>query len=177
MAFFPDVVSDDVIWLCAAKAAQEHGDARRALDLLRISGEIAEREGADKVLERHVNAAQENIETNLMSEGVKTLTLQSKAVLCSMLLMAVSGQKVFNSGSVINMYREVTREIDLESLSQRRVSDLINELNMLGIVTTRVVSHGRHGRTTEIYFKNPTNDIRKVSEPRFQECAILKPLL
>jgi len=179
VAFCPGVVPDEVIGLCAAKAAQEHGDARRALDLLRVSGELAEREGTETVLERHVTAAQDSIETNLMSEGVKTLTLQSKAVLCSMLLMEISGQKVFNSGSVCNMYREVAKEIDLETLSNRRITDLINELNMLGIVRTRVVSHGRHGRTTEILFNNPTGDIRKVlmSETRFQECPILNPLL
>lgn len=178
VAFCPGVVSDEIIGLCAAKAAQEHGDARRALDLLRVSGELAEREGADKVSECHVSAAQENIEINIISECVKTLTLQSKAVLSSMLLMSIS-QKVFNSGSVTNMYREVARELEVETLSPRRVSDLINELNMLGIVTTRVVSYGRHGRTTDIFFKNPTSDIRKIlmEDPRFQECPILKPLL
>ena len=179
MAFYEGVVSDEVIGLCAARAAQEHGDARRALDLLRVSGELAEREGADHVMVKHVNSAQENIETDTMSECVKTLPAQSKIVLCSMLLMAASGQKVFTSGSVINVYREVARELDTEALSHRRVSDLVNELNMLGIVTTRVVSHGRHGRTTEIYFKSPTNEIREVimDDPRFQECSILHPLV
>ncbi|MCQ2356549.1 MAG: cell division control protein Cdc6, partial [Methanocorpusculum sp.] len=61
----------------------------------------------------------------------------------------------------------------------RRVSDLINELNMLGIVTARVVSHGRHGRTTEIYFNSPTNQIRTVvmNDPSLRECSILQPLL
>lgn len=178
-AFIPGAVSDEVIGLCAARAAQEHGDARRALDLLRVSGELAEREGAAKVLERHVALAQESIETDTMSECVKTLPIQSKIVLCAMLLLNISGQKVFTSSSVINVYRELARELDTEPLSHRRVSDLINDLTMLGIVTSRVVSHGRYGRATEIYFKGPTNDIRKVimNEPRFSECTILHPLI
>ena len=114
-----------------------------------------------------------------MSECIKTLPVQSKIVLCSMLLLSSSGQKVFTSSAVINVYRELARELDTDPLSHRRVSDLINDLTMLGIVTSRVVSHGRYGRTTEIYFKSPTNDIRKVimNEPRFQECSILAPLL
>ena len=179
MAFLPGAVTEDVIALCAALAAQEHGDARRALDLLRVSGELAERESAEKVLELHVRRAQENIETDTMSECVQTLPTQSKMVLCSMLLVASTTQKVFTSGSVINVYRELARELDVEPLTHRRVSDLINELNMLGIVTARVVSHGRHGRTTEIYFNSPTNQIRTVvmNDPRFRECGILHPLL
>jgi cell division control protein 6 len=43
------VLTDDVIPLCAAFAANEHGDARRALDLLRTAGELAERDTTDRV--------------------------------------------------------------------------------------------------------------------------------
>ncbi len=178
-AFLEGAVSDEIISLCAARAAQEHGDARRALDLLRVSGELAEREGIDHVEERHVIAAQDSIETDTMSECIRTLPVQSKIVLSSMLLLADHGQKVFTSGHVVSIYRELVREMDTESLSHRRVSDLINDLTMLGIVSSRVVSHGRYGRTTEIYFKGPTNDIRKVimNEPRFAECPKLAELI
>ena len=179
VAFLEGAVSDEVISLCAARAAQEHGDARRALDLLRVSGELAEREGASHVEERHVAAAQESIETDTMSDCVRTLPVQSKIVLSSMLLLAGSGQKVFTSGAVVGIYRNLVKELDADTLSHRRVSELINDLTMLGIVSSRVVSYGRHGRTTEIYFKGPTNDIRKVimSEPRFMECKVLESLM
>ena len=178
-AFLPNAVSDEVISLCAARAAQEHGDARRALDLLRVSGELAEREGSSHVLERHVSAAQESIETDTMSECIKTLPIQSKIVLCSMLLLSIrSEQKVFTTSSVINIYTELATELETDPLSHRRVSDLINELNMLGIVTSRVVSRGRYGRSTEIYFEGPTAELRKVlmNEPRFQDCQMLESL-
>jgi ORC complex protein Cdc6/Orc1 len=48
-AIYEEAINDDVIRLCAALAARDHGDARRALDLLRVAGEIAEREGKDKI--------------------------------------------------------------------------------------------------------------------------------
>jgi cell division control protein 6 len=179
MAFLPGALGEEVIVLCAALAAQEHGDARRALTLLRVSGELAERESSTQVLEEHVRRAQESIETDTTSECIQTLPTQSKMVLCSMLLVVTTGQKVFTSGAVISIYRELAAEMEIDPLTHRRVSDLINELNMLGIVTTRVVSHGRHGRTTEIYFNSPTNQIRTVvmNDPRFRECRILQPLL
>ena len=62
MAFKANVLEEDVIPLCSAFAAQEHGDARRALDLLRISGELAERTGYSLVSEKHVRSAREKIE-------------------------------------------------------------------------------------------------------------------
>jgi len=113
-----------------------------------------------------------------MSECVRTLPVQSKVVLSSMLLVAGAGQKVFTSRDVMGIYRSLVRDLDLEVLSDRRVYDLINDLSMLGIVASRVVSRGRHGRMTEIYFERPTNEIRKVivNDPRFADCRRLEEL-
>jgi len=46
--------------------------------------------------------------------------------------------------------------------------DLISELNMLGVINTRVVSRGRYGRTKEMWFDANTNKIRDVvlTDPR-----------
>jgi len=61
-AFKKGVVDQGVISKCAAFAAREHGDARRALDLLRIAGELAEREGEKKIKLEHIDKANEKIE-------------------------------------------------------------------------------------------------------------------
>jgi len=65
-AFIPGALAEGVIPLCAALAAQEHGDARRALDLFRISGELADRDESTQVTEEHVKQAQAKIETDSM---------------------------------------------------------------------------------------------------------------
>ena len=152
MGFNEDVLDEEVIPLCAALAAQEHGDARRALDLLRISGELADREGGEKVTAEHVHKAQDKIETDSMTECIKTLPTQSKAVLFCMLLLHKHGQKVFISGDITRVYRSLAPALHLDVLTSRRVSDLISELNMLGIINTRLVNRGRHGRTKEMWF-------------------------
>ncbi len=58
-AFRDGVLSDDVIPLSAAFAAQEHGDARKALDILRNAGELAKDGDAEEVTEEHVRNARE----------------------------------------------------------------------------------------------------------------------
>ena len=64
MAFSPGALEPGVIQKCAAFAAQEHGDARKALDLLRIAAELAEREGAGKVSISHVDAAENKLDSD-----------------------------------------------------------------------------------------------------------------
>ena len=133
-----------------ALAAQEHGDARRALDLLRTTGEIAERRGESQVAQEHVREAQKFIERDTITETVKTLPVQSKAVLLSVYALTNRGQKDIFTGECFNAYAEIVQALSLDTLTQRRVGDLISELDMLGLINTTVVSKGRYGRTKKI---------------------------
>ncbi len=151
IAFNESALDDAVIPLCAAFAAQEHGDARRALDLLRVSGEIAERAKLDVLTEEHVRLASEKIEANRIVEVVKTLPLQTKIVLNSVLLLnRERNKRRFSSGEVYNMYRRLCSHLNMEALTQRRVTDLVSELDILGLINAVIVSKGRYGRTKEI---------------------------
>ena len=162
MSFKSGALTDDVIPLCAAFAAQEHGDARRALDLLRTAGELAERGQADTVGEKHVRKAQDKIELDRVVEVVRTLPTQSKIVLFAIILLEKNGVHNINTGEVFNIYKRLCEEIDADVLTQRRVTDLISELDMLGIVNAVVVSKGRYGRTKEISLSVPTDETEVV---------------
>ncbi len=172
MAFKPHVLEETVIPLCAAYAAQEHGDARRALDLLRVSGEIAERIKSSKVLEAHVKQAQEKIEIDRIVEVVRTLPSQSKLVLLSVVLLGYNGESNLTTGEAYNIYKQMCRMIGIEILTQRRVTDLISELDMMGILNATVVSKGRYGRTKEISLSVPSESTKRVLFEDYR----LKPL-
>jgi cell division control protein 6 len=179
VAFKGNALTDDVIPLCAAFAAQEHGDARRALDLLRTAGELAERDQIDDVEEDHVRQAQEKIELDRVVEVVRTLPTQSKIVLFAIILLEKNGVHSINTGEVFNIYKNLCEEIDADVLTQRRVTDLISELDMLGIVNAVVVSKGRYGRTKEISLSVPTEETEAVllSDSRLGDINDVQPFV
>jgi len=151
LAFNTNAIGDEgVINLVGALAAQEHGDARRALDLLRTAGELAERRGDERVTQDHVRDAQKVIERDTITETVKTLPMQSKAVLFAVYVLANKGQRDIFTGECYNIYSDIAKSLSLDTLTQRRVSDLISELDMLGLINTTVISKGRYGRTKKI---------------------------
>jgi cell division control protein 6 len=178
-AFKSDTLTEDVIPLCAAFAAQEHGDARRALDLLRTAGELAERDRTETVEEAHVRKAQEKIELDRVVEVVRTLPTQSKLVLYATILLEKNGVHNINTGEVFNIYKRLCQEIDADVLTQRRVTDLISELDMLGIVNAVVVSKGRYGRTKEINLSVPLEETEAVllSDSRIGEVEDAQPFV
>jgi cell division control protein 6 len=179
VAFKADALTGDVIPLCAAFAAQEHGDARRALDLLRTAGELAERSQADTVEEKHVRQAQDKIELDRVVEVVRTLPTQSKIVLFATILLEKNGVHNINTGEVFNIYKRLCEELDADVLTQRRVTDLISELDMLGIVNAVVVSKGRYGRTKEISLSVPIDETEAVllSDSRLGDIENAQPFV
>ena len=146
-AFNPGVLDPDVIPLCAALAARDHGDARRALDLLRVAGEIAEREGSARVAASHVRKARMEIERDRVAEVVRSLPLHAKLVLASVLAASGGGRVSTTTGEVYDYYRRLVSILGVEEVTFRRVSGIIGELDMLGLITARVASRGRYGKT------------------------------
>lgn len=150
LAFEPGVIQDGVISYCAAISAQDSGDARKALDLLRVSAETAEREGETIVSEAHVKKARNQIELDAVVEVIKTLTVQSKIVLMSIIKNHEVKNNSVITGDVYATYKEICYILNYSPLKEKRVADLISELDMLGIIHARVKSFGRNGRTREI---------------------------
>ena len=149
-AFVEGAMTDSSLRLCAALAAREHGDARRALDLLRVAGELAERQGAGSVSEDHIRLAEHKIEYDRVAEALKSLPLHPKIVVIGTHLLENHFPEGAITGDLYDLYRQLCGKADIDPLTQRRVSGLINELDIMGVVNARVVNFGRYGRTKKI---------------------------
>ncbi|MGI0091419.1 MAG: Cdc6/Cdc18 family protein, partial [Nitrososphaerales archaeon] len=148
-AFNLNVYTEAAVNLCAALSGSEHGDARRAVDLLRIAGEVAEREGAQQLDEKHVRIALQKIDQDRISDALKTLPVHAKLVLIAAVQSSKEDAKA-SSGTIYDEYSRLCQKTGVEPLTTRRISGLVTELDTLGLVTATVVNYGRYGRTKKI---------------------------
>ena len=163
IAFKENVVEPLVVSYCSSKAAQEHGDVRKALDLLRISAELADREEREIVTARYVNLAQNVMENDQVKNIISTLPIQNKATFASIIVNQGSrknGQQT--TGEVYETYSRICNIFKLEILTQRRISNLISELDMQGLIHAKTVSLGRQGRTKYISLAIEENQLKVV---------------
>jgi cell division control protein 6 len=161
LAFDEGVIEQSAIAKCAALAAQEHGDARRAIDLLRVAAELAERAGAQKVTIEWIDMAENKLDFDRYVELIRTLPRQSKAVLLAIIKLAEK-EHLIQTGDVIALYERICSANGIKLLTTRRISDLIAELDMQGIITTRIISKGRYGRSREIALLLPKSVLEKI---------------
>jgi len=163
VAFADGVVTEGVIEKCAAYAAREHGDARRALELLRVAGELAERKNKQLIGTEDIDEAEDRIEKDKVYDVICSQPKQSQVALLSIfeITETVTNQSIF-TGDVYEVYKDLCIKIKLKPLTQRRVSDIIAELDMLGIINARVISKGRYGRTRTITLAIPLSSLSEI---------------
>ncbi|OLS13542.1 MAG: cell division control protein 6 [Promethearchaeota archaeon CR_4] len=161
-SFQAEVLEDAVVPLCAALAAKEYGDARKALALLRRAGELAERKGKQMVTEDLVYLAQEDMSRDCVEDFLSRSPLQLRIVLLAVYLLQKYGVDPIKTGEVYATYCELYRLVERDTpLTLRRVTQLIKELNMIGILETKTKSDGRHGRSTYMKIQISLAQIQK----------------
>jgi len=169
VAFRPSVASPAAINLCAAMAGSEHGDARRAIDLLRIAGEVAEREGLNQIDDSCIRTASAKMEVDRVDEAIRSLPVQNKAILAA--VSRFDGGT--NTGELYLAYSNLCKRMGIETLTQRRMSGILGDLDLLGLVEASVVSKGRRGRTKRIQLLIGKDTLEKTlsEDPAFGAAA------
>ena len=164
IAFKEGVIDDGVIKLCAGLAAKEHGDARKALQLLRKAGEIAERNQTKKIMENHVEKAQKDIDKDYIVEYIFSMPLQAKLTLTAIFLLSKNTKEhIITSGDIYEAHSELAQIIpNVKQLTHRRISDYINELALSGLITAITKSMGHYGRTKIVKLDIEFNLIERI---------------
>jgi len=135
-AFRDGVLEPSTIPRAAALAAREHGDARKAIDILRYAGEIAQSNGSTTVREQFVTQARQRAETDRFRELIRGSTPHSRYVLQALAVLSLSNddQEGFRTSRVYDIYENICRQEGSDSLSLRRVRDLLKEHAFLDII-------------------------------------------
>ena len=155
-SFLEDTVEEPALNLCAALAGGEHGDARRAIDLLRVAGELAERQQSDKVTIEHVRAATQKIEENKEETSLKSYPLHEKLVVLA--IMKANGS---STGEIYSSYKSLCKIIRQDELTQRRITQMLSEIELSGIINGRLIHQGIHGRTKKYKLTISSEMIKK----------------
>ena len=155
-AFETESVDESALNLCAALAGGEHGDARRAIDLIRVAGELAERQQSEKVTENHVRDASQKIEENKEETSLKSYPLHEKLVILA--IMKANGS---STGEIYSSYKNLCKTVGRDELTQRRITQMLSEIELSGIISGRLVHQGIHGRTKKYKLTVSSEMIKK----------------
>lgn len=170
--FQKGIVESSAINLASAITAQESGDARYALKLILKAGEIAEQAVKKKVSDSEVEAARSAVELDLAAETISTLPENHQIVLYAIAKISTSGSKYSRlegmddsflfSGEIYEQYESLCKKLKKRPRTLRWYKEYLNDLEMLGLITTTPSSKGIRGHTTLIKIGQNPRDIEKI---------------
>jgi len=141
-AFVDGALEDGVMQLVAAYGARNEGDARRAIDLLRDAGEIANSKGDTTVTEDHVRAANDSVVKNRVLEIVRGLSLQKKLTVYAAAIVADINGGAAPSPAVYKIYKSVCHNLDYDIYTQETVNSHIDKAETYGLLEAERTSGG-----------------------------------
>lgn len=141
--FESDVLTDDVIPLTSALAAQDSGDAREAIKLLFRACRFADDAGESEVTERHVRDAHEYLEQAAVEKGIQSLPLQRALALLTVAQASISGNEEAETMDLHDLYQVFCDHIDANAITERRFRDKLNDLADSGILSKDTRGRGQ----------------------------------
>ena len=143
---FGKKIDEKVLEECAKISFLEHGDARRAVDLLRVSAEIAAKEKKD-LLVKHVKDASKQIQKDRVEEVISSLSHHSKLI-CLVLASKTFGLDKMQH-STMSIFEKYKEYVQSEPVSYRRFSELLKDLENTGLIISDTRSNGQKGYRSE----------------------------
>jgi archaeal cell division control protein 6 len=162
---FSQPVDSDLLQYCSDQSSKEHGDARRAIDLLRVAAEIAGKRG-EKISKMHIGAALAQQQKDRVSSTLSSASFHLKLVATALARISYLTQEMwYSTSTVYNQYRRFFKEGTTKPLTYRRIAELLTELENMGLVISHTGSKGRHGYGTQYKLVVPPEAIGKVCFP------------
>lgn len=160
---FRTKVAKEVLENCANLSSSDHGDARRALDLLRTTGELCD----GKITKEDVEKAYRYLQKDRVEDVISNASYHMRCVAGAICSLAIVNKEPWSAtSSVYKKYSDIVTK-DQKPLSYRRVADLLVELENSGLLVSRAYSRGRHGYGREYKLKISPEFVGKAVDEEF----------
>ena len=142
LAFDENIVTPGALNLCASMACKQHGDARRAIKLLNVAGKTAELNQDNSITDEHVRLAAQRIEIDKESQQLNAFSLHEK-----LLVITIMKTPNISTGDIYSAYKSLCKITCQNELTQRRVTQMLSEIELSGLISGRMIHQGIHGNT------------------------------
>lgn len=145
-AFVDDGCDQSAIAMAAAISAQDMGNARQAIDLLRVGGEVAEREDDSCVTDEHIKDARELVQRGRLSNRIRDQTDHAQYILETIAHLEEGGETPVRSKKIQENYEQIADLWATDPLtSLKSIQDHLSDLHMLGFLRRHERNQGLSG--------------------------------
>ncbi|QWC19425.1 orc1/cdc6 family replication initiation protein [Halorubrum sp. 2020YC2] len=145
-AFVDGVCDDSAVARAAAIAAKDGGNARQAIDLLRVGGEVAKKRGDDSVDDSHIVEAQDLVQRGRLRNRIRDQTQHARFLLETLAYLEDRGETPARSKTIKTRYERVADSHAVDPLTTlKSIQNHLSDLHMLGFLHRTDRNQGESG--------------------------------
>ncbi len=154
IGFYPNVISEELIDEIAEYASSS-GDLRVGIDLLRISGNLAEADASKVIEKKHIDDAIQSTGSINLTYTLKSLSDDEKVLLDII-------RRLKPDLTAGELYEEFSKS---EKTSYASFNRILNKLEFLRLIDTRFTGKGVKGNSRVIILRFEPEEIKKCMNP------------
>ena len=145
-AFVDGVCDDSAVARAAAIAAKDRGNARQAIDLLRVGGEVAKKQDDDRVDDSHIVEAQELVQRGRLRNRIRDQTQHAQLLLETLAYLEEQEETPARSKTIKTRYETVVDSHAVDPLTTlKSIQNHLSDLHMLGFLQRTDRNRGESG--------------------------------
>ena len=149
--------------------SDEHGDIRRAMELLRVTAEIASSKNK-QISKEIVDIAVKQLEKDRLEETLNTLSEKSKKICFAIAALNHIEQKEWPSTMQISEYCRKMLPPGTSFASNRRIGELLVDMKNTQVVSAYTTSEGRNGYNSKYRLNmNPETVGKMIDEEKWNK--------
>lgn len=145
-AFIDGACDDSAIAKAAALSAQDMGNARQAIDLLRVGAEVTEKQGDDIVCDDHIEDARTLVQRGRLRNRIRDQTEHAQYILETIAKLEKRKEVPARSKTIQDGYEQVADAYGATPLTTlKSIQDHLSDLHMLGFLIRHERNQGLSG--------------------------------
>jgi len=150
LAFYEGAIEDETVDMCAKISAKVHGDARKAIDLLKSAATFAEKNGYSQVKPEHIDKAFDILEEDSILSIVDSFPLHDKLVLLAAAKLIDGNRISTDSVKVTSLYNKLCELIGEKPQARSTISNKLREFATMEIIKDTPTKRGKGGRSVQL---------------------------
>ena len=145
-AFVDGVCDESAVARAAAIAAKDRGNARQAIDLLRVGGEVAKKHGDSRVDDDHIIEAQELVQRGRLRNRIRDQTQHAQLLLETLAHLENRDETPARSKTIKTRYVSIADSHIVDPLTTlKSIQNHLSDLHMLGFLRRIDRNRGESG--------------------------------
>jgi len=163
---FGSISEEDINYISARVSKEFSGDARIAINVLRLSATIAYNKNKEKIDREDIDEAFSSVDLNILESIVSTLNKTQKLILLALIKEQIKKEDFVTFNNLYEEYINLSNNFGISILDKMIVYKNLKKIESIfgELIETKIISNGKKGVNKVLKIISDVDNLKKIYE-------------